>query len=271
MPVPAHTPGQPTAAKTPPTPVPPLMLTDVRVQDFRGLSDLHIVLEPLTLLVGENNSGKSSLLAALGVFFGSTRPTEDDLHVNSAGARAKQFVIDVKFVPWEATQFNPDIQARFLGRIQIPQDKTQPQFFTIRAIGELDVDGAIGLERRFVRGWADTRAAATALALAPERPAREHLETVSFFMLDARRDLVEELRTRTSHWGRLLADLALAPAQRADIEKALEDIGNTIVASSPVLDSIRVGLTGVREAPAAAWRMSPSRQSQDVSMNLGAP
>jgi putative ATP-dependent endonuclease of OLD family len=245
---PAQPSGQPAEAGVRGMPLPPLMLSDIRVQDFRGLSDLHVVLEPLTLLVGENNSGKSSLLAALAVFFGTMRPTEDDLHVNSAGVRAKQFVIDVRFVPWEATQFNADVQARFVGRIQIPQDKTQPQFFTIRAIGELDVDGAIRLERRFVRGWADTRVAASALALAPERPAREHLETVSFFMLDARRDLVEELRTRTSHWGRLLADLALAPNQRAEIEKALEDIGNTIVASSPVLDSVRVGLTGVREA-----------------------
>jgi putative ATP-dependent endonuclease of the OLD family len=171
----AQAPGQPAASAGPGTPVPPLMLSDVRVQDFRGLSDLHVVLEPLTLLVGENNSGKSSLLSALGVFFGTTRPTEDDLHVNSAGVRAKQFVIDVRFVPWEATQFNADIQARFVGRIQIPQDKTQPQFITIRTIGELDVDGAIGLERRFVRGWADTRTAAASLALAPERPAREHL------------------------------------------------------------------------------------------------
>jgi putative ATP-dependent endonuclease of the OLD family len=245
---PIQTPSPPPAGNTPPKSVPPLMLKNVRVQDFRGLKDLHLELEPLTLLVGENNSGKSSLLAALGVFFGSIRPTEDDLHVDSGGVRAKRFVIDVKFVPWDGTEFNPDIQARFLGRIQFPQDKTQARFFTIRTIGEFDIDGVISLERRFVIGWADTRQAAMALALAPERPGREQLETISFFMLDARRDLVEELRTRTSHWGRLLADLALAPAQRADIEKSLEEIGNAIVASSPVLDSVRTGLAGVREA-----------------------
>jgi putative ATP-dependent endonuclease of OLD family len=224
------------------------MISDVRVQDFRGLSDLHVALEPLTLFVGENNAGKSSLLSALSVVFGATRASEDDLHVDPAGVRAKQFVIDVRFVPWDGLEFNADIRARFLGRIQIPADAKEPKFFTIRTIGELDIDGSIRLERRFVRGWANARKAAMALTLAPERPGREHLDSVSFFMLDARRDLVEELRNRTSHWGRLLSDLALAPNQRADIEKALADIGDTIVSSSPVLDSVRIGLTGVREA-----------------------
>ncbi|HVL66305.1 MAG TPA: hypothetical protein VM364_03465 [Vicinamibacterales bacterium] len=103
--------------------------------------------------------------------------------------------------------------------------------------GRLAKDGTgIELDRRFVSGWANTRAAANALRVVTERPGREHLELVNFFMLDARRDLVEELRTRTSHWGRLLADLGLDPTDRSEIEKALETVGNRIVASSPVLE-----------------------------------
>jgi putative ATP-dependent endonuclease of OLD family len=85
-----------------------------------------------------------------------------------------------------------------------------------------------------------------------DRPGREHLALVQFFMLDARRDLVEELRTRTSHWGRLLADLGLDPRDQADIEKALEEVGARIVASSPVLESVRTGLGGVKDALGAS-------------------
>lgn len=232
-----------------PTPVPPVLMANIRVQDFRGLSDMVTSLEPLTVFVGENNSGKTSLLQALAVFFGASRATEDDLHVDATGKRATKFVIDVRFVPGAGLKFAPDVETRLVGHIQVPQDAAEPHYFTMRVTGEVAKDGTgIELERRFVTGWAETRAASSGLRLAPQRPGREHLELVTFFMLDARRDLVEELRTRTSHWGRLLADLGLDPAEQADIEKALETVGNRIVASSPVLESVKTGLGGVKDA-----------------------
>jgi putative ATP-dependent endonuclease of the OLD family len=186
---------------------------------------------------------------AVAVFFGSHRATEDDLHVDAMGNRAPRFVIDMRFIPSSGTEFGEDIQARFLGKIQIPIDPKLPQFFTMRAIGQASPDGSgIALDRRFLKGWAEGRPEATTLQLLPERPGREHLELVSFFLLDARRDLVEELRTRTSHWGRLLADLDIAAGARMQIEQALEALGKEIVESSPVLSSVRAGLKGVKEA-----------------------
>ena len=246
-------PSAPPAPAAPTSSAPPVLMADVRVQDFRGLSDLATSLESLTVFVGENNSGKTSLLQALAVFFGATRATEDDLHVDAAGKRAARFVIDVRFVPGSGLKFSADVQARLIGRVQVPQDAAQPNYFTMRVTGEVAKDGTgIELERRFVAGWADTRASAGALRVAPERPGREHLELVTFFMLDARRDLVEELRTRTSHWGRLLADLGLDPNEQAEIEQALESVGNRIVASSPVLESVKTGLGGVKDALGAS-------------------
>ncbi len=206
-------------------------------------------LEPLTLLVGENNAGKSSVLQALATFFGHNRSTEDDLYVDDTGQRAGRFVIDVRFVPGAGLNFNADVQSRLLGKVQFPKDVSHPHFFTMRAIGAMAPDGSgIALERRFMRGWASDRRAAEVLPELLERPTREHLELVNFFLLDARRDLVEELRTRTSHWGRLLADLGLEPGARAEIEDALTKVGETIVGASPVLGSVKAGLNGVKEA-----------------------
>ena len=250
--------AQPVGQASAPSPAaapsaPPVLMANVRVQDFRGLSDMVTSLEPLTVFVGENNSGKTSLLQALAVFFGATRATEDDLHVDATGKRATTFVIDVRFVPGAGLKFEPDVETRLVGHIQVPQDAAEPHYFTIRVTGEVAKDGTgVELQRRFVTGWAETRAAASGLRLAPHRPGREHLELVTFFMLDARRDLVEELRTRTSHWGRLLADVGLDPTEQADIEKALETVGNRIVASSPVLESVKTGLGGVKDALGAS-------------------
>ena len=53
------------------------MLTSLRCQNFRCFADTgHIELAPLTLLVGENNSGKSSIIQALHIL-ALTRQSED--------------------------------------------------------------------------------------------------------------------------------------------------------------------------------------------------
>jgi putative ATP-dependent endonuclease of OLD family len=49
-----------------------------------------------------------------------------------------------------------------------------------------------------------------------------------------------------------LADLGLDPNERADIENVLESVGNRIVSASPVLDSVKTGLGGVKNALGAS-------------------
>ncbi len=40
-------------------------LTDIKVENFRGISSLHLPLDRLTVLIGENNTGKSTVLEAI--------------------------------------------------------------------------------------------------------------------------------------------------------------------------------------------------------------
>jgi energy-coupling factor transporter ATP-binding protein EcfA2 len=53
------------------------MLRRVRARNFKAIGDTGIDMEllPLTLLVGENGSGKSSILEAIGVFAQSALPS----------------------------------------------------------------------------------------------------------------------------------------------------------------------------------------------------
>ena len=46
----------------------PIYVEIVRVRNFRGIDSCELELEPtLTLLVGQNNAGKSRILRALGI------------------------------------------------------------------------------------------------------------------------------------------------------------------------------------------------------------
>lgn len=177
---------------------PNLCIAEIRIQDFRSVKDLWMPLGRTVILLGENNSGKSSLLAALDIALGSARGREDDLRRAQA---VPQFVIDVRFEPATGNDFDEDTQAILgVGPIQLSAAKA---FFAIRTKGELDPKrNEISVKRAFLKGWARERIAAEKL---PELPtaqvSREHRALVTFSLLDARRDAIEQLRNRRTYWG----------------------------------------------------------------------
>jgi putative ATP-dependent endonuclease of OLD family len=226
-----------------------IALAQVRVEDFRGLRDLCVALDPLTVLIGENNAGKTSFLQALGIIFGPSRASHDDFYVAADGTRSAKFVIDVRLIPSTGNEFDDGMRARFKGTIQFPDASSTSEYVAIRAIGEVDAaGGGVSLERRFVKGWASARADAAALELLPDHVGVQHLELIAFFLLDAKRDLVEELRVRNSHWGRLLSELEISAKAKADIEKQLDELSLEIIAASPILADVKAELRTVRDA-----------------------
>jgi putative ATP-dependent endonuclease of the OLD family len=226
-----------------------IVLTDVRIQDFRGLRDLCTSLDSLTVLIGENNAGKTSFLQALAIVFGPSRASHDDFYVAADGTRSERFVIDVRLTPATGIEFDDGMRARFKGTIQFPDASCSTEYVVIRATGEVDaVGGGVSLERRFLKGWASSRTDASVLETLPDHVGVQHLELVAFFLLDAKRDLVEELRVRNSHWGRLLSELEIASEAKAEIEKQLDELSREIIAASPILADVKAELRTVRDA-----------------------
>ena len=42
-----------------------MKLIEVKIENFRGIHSLHVPLDSLTVLIGENNTGKSTVLEAI--------------------------------------------------------------------------------------------------------------------------------------------------------------------------------------------------------------
>ena len=69
------------------------MLTRVDIQNFRCLSSVRAELRPLTVLIGENDTGKSAFIAALQtVFRGGKLPTTDHWRLDMSQA--------IKIIAW---------------------------------------------------------------------------------------------------------------------------------------------------------------------------
>ena len=238
------------AGLAPPPPAPavapaasPLCIAEVRLQDLRLIEDICIELSNITVLVGENNVGKTTLLRALDLALGSVRGEDDDFRVDGGGTRLTEFIIDVKIVPVAGAQFTDEAAGRLGDAVQL----AAPQFATLRTRGTASADGSgPNLERRWLGGWSCDRAEALAFPEL-ERPRADQLNLFTFFRLDARRDLVEELRQRRSYWGRLLSDVGIPPADRAELEASIAALGKDVVDKSIVLGSIRDELDVVEE------------------------
>jgi len=227
-----------------------LLLDAVRVQDFRAISHLYVELGTLTVLVGENNVGKTSFLQALDTAIGSRRALEEDLFVAADGTRTTAFVIDARISPRTGEDFDEVTSERIGAAIQFPAKG--PAYFAIRTVGRPNPDGSgLQLDRRFLNGWAESRAEAEGLA-SLDRVGLREAELVNVFLLDARRDLVDELRTRGSHWGRLVADLGIASPASDEVERVLRETGQRIVKESPLLQSMSKELEGLRNALGSA-------------------
>jgi len=226
----------------------PLRIEQVRIQDLRVLKDLCIDLSETTVLVGENNVGKTAILRALELALGSGRGDDDDFRVDEAGTRVAEFVVDVRIGPSTGAQFTDEAAGRLGDSVQL----TVPEFATLRTRGSVSADGSgPTIERRWVQGWSCDRVEALGLPEL-ERPRADQLSLWSFFVLDARRDLVEDLRQRRSYWGRLLSDVGIPPADRAAIEESLAGLGKEVVDKSVVLAGIRDQLDALKKALGAA-------------------
>jgi putative ATP-dependent endonuclease of OLD family len=228
-----------------------IRIAELRIQDFRAITDLCLPLDDLTVLVGENNVGKTTLLRALEIAIGQgTFAADDDLHVSEAGRRSDRFVVDVKIVPETGDEFSQPIAVRFGDSVRIREGERQ--FVVIRTTGEPTSDGSgPNIQRRFLADWACERAAASRI-IELERPNREQLTLLSFFLLDARRDIVEEMRQRRSYWGRLLADVGMSASDKDSLEAQLRTLGEAVVGSSSVLTTLSDELNRVREALSSA-------------------
>ncbi len=225
-----------------------LFLSEVRVQDFRALRDSWIPLERgTTVLIGENNSGKTTFLEALAVGLGERRAVIEDLFQNPE-SRAKEFQVDLRLQPMVGEEFSEGVIDIIGDAIQLEAGKAD--FFTMRVRGTVADDGLeIQLTRSFVRGWARDRVAAAALPLLKSPPiTRESLALLQFDMLDSRRDIVEQLRNRRTHWGKAISNPEIAAPLRTEIEAALKALGDDVLAGSPVLKKVRDDLQGLSQA-----------------------
>ncbi len=227
-------------------------LVRARVRNFRGIEDATLDLGETTVVMGENNVGKSALLEALDIALGSRVASTTDLRIGENAVAAGEFVVDMELSPSKGTAFDQTV-IDLLGILYRPAPGTNLQSYFVRAVGKPDdTQRAVRVQRGFMNAW----------DLGPSEIFLEELSSVQrhalwFSLLDAQRDLAQDLRARTSPWGKLLRRLQLDEKTRKGFEQQLAQLSTSVTQALP--DATKLAASIARLQSVLAGQVSQAR------------
>ena len=230
-----------------------VLIDTVRIAGFRGIRNVEISLPRVAVLIGTNNSGKTSVIKALQLALGdySRYLTDEDFHIDSADVRSEEIVVDVRVVSVDqketrqqvfetdwARQFGPGIQEEADGK----------QFLGIRTVGRSDeAKGGFIVEYYTLDTWSDFSSWPSKNPGRVNRIYRRY-EALPFVSVDAQRDIHKELRDKTSFVGKILSGVRYDKSDVAGLEEMVAEINQEAVEKSEHLRGLRKHLNGLNRS-----------------------
>lgn len=209
----------------------------VRVKNFRSLQKIETTLEEVTLLLGANNSGKTSFLRALTIALTSDRKfiSKDDLFIDKDGKTPENRIeVDIEINPVGNKEFSTEWAQVFGEDIQF--NIQNEEFFAYKTIVDFSKQQKEAQIKRYVikdwnTGKVDENDEITANIL-----------KLPLFFIDAQRDLQEDLKFAQSYFGRLASQIEYNDTEKGELEAALAKLNKKSVEKSTVLKHLKTSL-----------------------------
>lgn len=228
----------------------PILLKTVRIAGFRGLRNIQVDLDQRTVLIGTNNVGKTTFLNALQLALGDSRwVSQDDFSITN-GEVCSEIVVDLLFVPADehgkrTGSFSPEWRAVFRKDIAVDEDGDYFAFRTRVSSDGGDTSMRLAPLRKTISDWPvwdETDSWIITASLGSPLPLSGISESIPLFFQNAQRDILEDIRQRTSFLGRALAKIKYTQEDRDLLQTALEALNQKAIETSPVLVSLRDNL-----------------------------
>jgi putative ATP-dependent endonuclease of OLD family len=237
-----------------------IVITEVRVRNYRCLRSVDVELDSLTVLIGQNNAGKTSFLNALFAAIGAGQRiiSGDDVFLQKTEASAPKerlIAIDIQIRPTDEQGKIADVFPQGSAWLElwgsgVIQDEEERDLVAIRTQFKWNaIKGEYVLERKFLKDWQkDATKWADSKPVEKVSPiSAQQIEPLAMHLLDAKRDIAEDLRTRSSFWNKMVEEHGLSTEDVERIEENLSAINRDIVESSDVLTHIQSHLKSFHE------------------------
>lgn len=231
-----------------------MLLTSLKIEHYRGIKSLDLALGPTTVLVGENNCGKTTVLHALRACLYTLRSggrssafEEFDLHFDSRAAdptTAPPIVITLTFEEATAGEWPDEVEQRLGGdggviALMPPDDRSRVQ---------LRVSAQYSAVTQEIETTFEFLDAAGNPLPAKNRGRLTSLQQLRpLFYLSALRDAGKEFSRTSQFWSPFVKNSQIDAATKAAIEAQLEVINAQIIEAHGTFKGVREHLAKVQE------------------------
>ena len=225
-----------------------ILIDTIRIAGFRGIKNLEVSLPRVTILIGTNNSGKTSLLKALQLALGdySRYLSEEDFHIGADDKRVSEILVDVRIVPVDANgirmqKFNDEWAAEFSDKIKAETNGNQFVALRTRAAPNT-IKGGFDSKRFTLERWPDLKTWQTEKI--KETNMLNYFESMPFISIEAQRDIHQELKERSSFIGKVLSSVGdeYNQTEITMLESLIKKVNDKAVDESSVLQSLKTHL-----------------------------
>ncbi|MFC0778221.1 AAA family ATPase [Flavobacterium sp. HJSW_4] len=222
-----------------------ILLKQIRVHGFRGLDNIEIDFEPTTVLVGTNNAGKTTLLKALQIALSNSfQITDDDFFFSDAINRNK-IIIDLLFISVDANnaqlpEFEP-LWFTVFTEHRISLDTSNNQILAFRTVIEENLIRKTFTKKQFVIDeWVDFQNDANEYWYQKDynNSLSFYFDEIPFFYLDANRDVLEDLKSKTSFLGKILSSINYSDGDKETIEELIRELNKETIDKSDILTNL---------------------------------
>ena len=231
-----------------------MLLTSLKIENYRGIKSLDLALGPTTVLVGENNCGKTTVLHALRACLYTLRSAgrssafeEFDLHFDSRTAdptTAPPIVITLTFEEATVGEWSDEVEQRLGGdggviALMPPDDRSRVQ---------LRVNAQYSPVIQEIETTFEFLDAAGSPLPAKNRNRLTSLQQLRpLFYLSALRDAGKEFSRTSQFWSPFVKNSQIDAATKTAIEAQLENINAQIIEAHGTFRGVREHLAKVQE------------------------
>ncbi|WP_394774986.1 ATP-dependent endonuclease [Flavobacterium sp.] len=221
-----------------------IRLKTIRIKGFRGFKNIEVDFQNTTVLVGTNNAGKTTLLKALQIVLTNSHfITNDDFfycedHIDDT------IIIDLLFVPIDeknniVDEFSEDWSDVFKAE-RIGILSTGEQILAFRTLIK-EYNKTFKKQQFYIDEWEEfeDEDGDYWFDIEYDNEQNYYFEEIPFFYLEANRDILEDIKSKSSYLGRILSSLEFSETDKAKIETLISQLNSTTIEGSEVLTELQ--------------------------------
>lgn len=229
-----------------------IIIDAIRISGFRGIKNFEMSLSRVTVLIGTNNSGKTSVLKALQLALGdySRYLSEEDFYIGADEQRVQEILIDVRVIPVDDNGrrkqiFDDECVIEFGDQIKFEANGNQFLVLRTRCKSDL-IKGGFDTSRFVLEKWPEIDNWRTEKV--KETKISSRFPDMPCISIEAQRDIHQELKEKSSFVSKVLSSVEYNKVDVKELELLIKSVNDEAVNKSGELQGLKTHLDNLNQS-----------------------